>query len=189
MIDPGRMRVVVEQFAVPLFALLQQLFHTPALGNIAGDLGKSTQFPGAVGQSSQEDVRPKSRSVLSYPRALVLVAALGDGGLDFVLRLAFLHVFWRVEAGEMPAYDFIGLVTFDAFRPVVPTGHTSSGIEHEDGVIPYVVYQQTKALLTFTQCFVYPLAFSDVPRNSIDDFLLGCRNSIPRKPFVGTVFA
>src|SRR5579862_8650594 len=39
--DPGRMRIVVKQFAVPLFALLQPLFRSPVFSNVASDLRKS----------------------------------------------------------------------------------------------------------------------------------------------------
>ena len=183
-IDPGGMWIIIEQLPVPLFALMQQPFRMLALGNVAGDLGKAAQFAGGVSQSSDDDVGPKSRPVFSYPPTFFFVAACGEGGLEFVFWLAFFHLFWRVKTGEVPAYDFIGLVAFDAFCPLVPTGYASSGIEHENGVVPYVVYEQTKALLTFAQRIVYASAFRDVPCNRIDNLLLGHRNGIPRKPFV-----
>src|SRR6266853_1534328 len=183
-IDPGGMWIMIEQLPVPLFALMQQPFRMLALGNVAGDLGKAAQFAGGISQSRDDDVGPKSRPVFSYPPTLFFVAACGDGGLEFVLWLAFLHLLWRVKTGEVPAYDFIGLVAFDALCPVVPTGYASSGIQCENGVVPYVVYEQTKALFTFAQRIVYASAFRDVPGNSIDNLLLGLRNGIPRKPFV-----
>ena len=46
------MGIVVKQFAVPLFALPQQLFRTLTLGDVADDVGKSTHFASAVNQRS-----------------------------------------------------------------------------------------------------------------------------------------
>src|ERR1700733_299863 len=58
--DPGRMRIVVKQLAVPLFALPQQRFSPPTLSNVAGDLRKSTEFASPVRQRSNNYVGPKS---------------------------------------------------------------------------------------------------------------------------------
>src|SRR5712691_9580311 len=44
---------------------------------------------------------------------------------ELALGFATLHVFWRVEAGEMASYDFIGLIALNAFRPLIPTGNLS----------------------------------------------------------------
>src|SRR5580704_8166979 len=46
--DPGRMRVVVKQFAVPLVALPEQFFRPSTLSDIAGDLRESTQLASPV---------------------------------------------------------------------------------------------------------------------------------------------
>src|ERR1017187_2707184 len=89
----------------------------------------------------------------------------------------------------MAAYNFIGFIALDALCPLIPAGDLSGGIEHKNGIIPDAVYQQTKVLLAFSQCFFYPLALGYVSRDRVGEFLLRYRNSVPCEPPVGTVFA
>src|SRR5580704_2494376 len=105
------------------------------LGNIPGDLRKSTQLARPVPQCSNHHVGPKSRSVLAYPPAFLLVAAFRNCLLECMFWLAILHVFRRVETREMAAYNFIGLVAFDARCPLIPSGNISGGIEHKNGIV------------------------------------------------------
>src|ERR1019366_8912754 len=89
----------------------------------------------------------------------------------------------------MAAYNFIGFIALDAFCPLIPAGNLSGGIEHKNGIIRDAVYQQTKVLLAFSQCFFCLPAPGDVSRDGVGEFLVGYRNSVPGDPPVGTVFA
>src|SRR5579872_247561 len=58
--DPSWLWIVVKQFAVVLFAFLEQLFRSATFGDVAGNLGESTQVASPVRQGTNNYIGQES---------------------------------------------------------------------------------------------------------------------------------
>src|SRR6185503_1102164 len=131
-------------------ALLQR-HDASALGHVAGHFGKAAQAAAGIEQRRDDDVGPERRPVLAQAPAFVLEPADARGDFELHLRHLGVDRLLRVEAREMLADDFLGLVALDAFRPSVPAGDPSFRVEHEHRIVADTANQQTELLLAAPQ--------------------------------------
>ncbi len=123
--------------AEALFALAQDFFVLPALGQVAGDLGEGQEPAIVVLEGGNHHVGPEAGTVLAHAPAFVFEAACFGRHIELVLRPAFRDVGFDVELREVLADDFVRFVLLHGPRAGIPTGHASLRVQEEDGVIAY----------------------------------------------------
>src|ERR1700761_5681809 len=89
-------------------------------GDVARHLGETNQSAVGISQRRDDDAGEKSGPVLAQSPALLLVAPLGFGRLQFLVRVSSLDVIRSVEAGEVAANNLSGGGTLQALRAPVP---------------------------------------------------------------------
>src|SRR6266404_198443 len=94
-----------------------------ALGEIARDFQETAHAPTFVVQRRDNDVGPEARAIFAHAPVVVLEAAGRGRGFELVVRPVLGERFRRVKAREMPADDFLGPVTLEAFGAGVPARH------------------------------------------------------------------
>ena len=104
-------------------------------GHVAGDLGKANDLPVVAADGVDHHHGPEARAVLAHAPAFGFIAPGVAGGLQGPVGDTGLPVLGRIEAAEMLADDFLGLVSLDALGAGIPVRHMTFGIEHEDRVI------------------------------------------------------
>ena len=143
--DDGVVDHAFDEQAESFLARPQCVLVAPSLGEIARDLGEPDQPSVRITQRGEHDVRPEARAVLANAPAFLLEAAFGHRGCKFVLRMAAVDRVARVELREMRADDFIGGVSLDVLRALVPGRHTAIRIEHEYRVIAHALDERAES--------------------------------------------
>src|SRR5207245_11129958 len=80
--------------------------------------------------------------VCSDPPAFLLESTFASGDLELVLWVTDGGGVLGIEHREVTADYFVGVVTLDALRTLVPAGDVASRVEHDDGVVPHGVDHQ-----------------------------------------------
>ena len=78
---------------------------------------------------------PELRAVLAHAPALALEAAGALGLRQRLSRDVLRPLSVGVKGRKMTTYNFVRLITLEAFSPRVPAGHTTLTIQHVDRVI------------------------------------------------------
>src|SRR5581483_4865197 len=137
----------VDQLAVALLALAEELVGALAVGHVPGHLREAAEPTPLVPQRGQGDAGPEARAVLADPPTLALVVPLLRRGAQVLVRTVGGDVFRREEPRVGLADDLIGPVSLDALGPRVPAGDVPAPVEHEDRVVPHALDQEPERLL------------------------------------------
>ena len=124
-----------------------------AVGQVAGDFRDASQLARAVEEGGDDGMGPVAGAVLADPPAFLFEPARSDGGLERESRLPVGDLRRRIEAGEVPAEDLVGLVAGDAFGPGVPAHDVAVRVEHEDGVVLHALDREAVPLLARLEIF------------------------------------
>src|SRR5476649_2405294 len=118
---------------------------------ISCDLGESQQFPRFITDRIDNDVRPKSRSVLAHTPALLFKPTFGSSRCQRLGWHVFSTIFFSVEDGEIRTDDFLSLVTLDAFSTRVPVRDHARRGDYVDRIVGHTLNKQPEPVLTFAQ--------------------------------------
>src|SRR5215210_1026397 len=66
----------------------------------------------------------------------------------------------------MPSENLLLTVALDTVRPLVPAGHLTIRVEHEDRVVFHALHQESKPFLVLPQRLLSQPALSNVPDDS-----------------------
>src|SRR5665213_4462719 len=130
--------------------LLEGVGGLVSLGNVAGDLGEADEFIVLI-KGVDHNRREELRTVLAHAPSLRLEPSGLASGFERVGRLPRLAILRGVEHLEVPADNFVCLVSLDAFGAGIPVNDDAVGIEHVDGVVDDSLDQQAKLALAFEQ--------------------------------------
>ena len=121
-----------------------------AVGDVAGDLGKTAQGAGAVVLRRDHHAGPEPRAVLAAAPAFFGVIAVAGGLAQRHVRVlrAFLG---QVEQREMLADDLLLGIALDPLGAVVPTGDMARRVEGEDPVVLDPIDDQPQAFFVVAQ--------------------------------------
>ncbi len=124
-----------DQTAEPGFARLHHRLGGDSLGDVAGDLAEGAQ--GAVGRSDggDDNIGQETRAILAHALADILEAAGRRSDLELTLRPAGRDILRWVEAGKVPADDFLGAIALDQLRPSVPRHDAAVRIEQQQRIV------------------------------------------------------
>ena len=93
-----------------------------ALGHVSRDLAKADEFTFGVSKCGNYDVGPKSRTVLGYPPAFLLVTPLLRRNAELACWLSRLDVLRDIETREGVSNYFFRPVPFEPLGAGVPRG-------------------------------------------------------------------
>src|SRR6201999_1884694 len=102
--------------------MAQFFFHHPALGQVAGDFGKSDQFALFIVHGVYYDVRPEAAAVLANAPTFLFETALPPSRREYFFRPLGQPVVLGVESREMLTDDLVAGIPFDPFGAEVPVG-------------------------------------------------------------------
>src|SRR5690348_1935610 len=119
----------------------------PALGKVAGNLGKRADISLRVANRGDDHVGPESRTVLSQPPAFVLESSSFPRSSELLVGPAALDSIRRIEGAEVLSDDFVRTVPLDPLGPRVPCANESVRVEKKDGVIRDPLDQLAKTLV------------------------------------------
>src|SRR5262249_16416650 len=120
---------------------------SPALGDVAGDLGKAEKRTVVVVNGVDDDVSKEFRSVLADAPALSFIAALPCRCFKRALRQAGVAVLLGIKGREMLADDLFRRVPLDPLGARIPARDLAFGTELEDRVIGDALYKQAELFL------------------------------------------
>src|ERR1039458_7968017 len=194
--DPSWMGIVFKQFAVPLFALLEQLFGPLALGDIRADSYVLTRLAFRAEERGDGRMQPVNRTILGPVLNLAVPDLPARDGMVHLLE-KLVRMVAGVEDAVILADQFIlGILAYgaelivDVSNSALDVGHRHDGVLIQSELLIVQLFERSPA---GGEAFFYslfgPLALGDVARYGIDSFLLGHGNSIPQQPLVRTVFA
>jgi hypothetical protein len=115
------------------------------LREVARDLCVSHKLVRRIADRIDDDVGPKSTSVLAHAPTLALESAVFGGRGESERRQACRAVFVDIEAREVLAQNFGLLISLEAARTRIPAGYSAIGIEHIDRVISHRIDKKTIA--------------------------------------------
>jgi hypothetical protein len=125
----------------------------PALGDdsgleVAADLGERWKIAHTVPRSLEAPSGAPSAESGQWPRRRHLTRGLAreHRRLELVLRQTGCDRLLRIEAGEVLADDFLGLISLQMFRTRIPGDDIAFRVEHEDGIVSRTLDQQAKLL-------------------------------------------
>ena len=116
-----------------------------SLRKVARHLGEADELAALVVHRAQHHARPECRAVLAHAPALLRQAALARRHLEVAAWLAGRDVLREVEAREVLADDFVGVVALDALGARVPARDAPFGVKHADRVVHHALDHQAKA--------------------------------------------
>ena len=115
------------------------------LREVARDLSVSHKLARRIADRIDDNVGPKSASILAHTPSLALESAVFGGRGENARRQACRAVFVDVEAREGLAKNLGLLISLEALRTRIPAGYSAIGIEHIDGIISHGIDQKTIA--------------------------------------------
>ncbi|HJY51257.1 MAG TPA: hypothetical protein VJ349_21885 [Stellaceae bacterium] len=115
------------------------------LREVARDLSVSHKLARRIADRIDDNVGPKSASILAHTPSLAFESAVFGGGGESERRQACRAVFVGVEARKALTENFGLLISLEAARTRVPAGYSAIGIEHIDGVISHRIDKKTIA--------------------------------------------
>src|SRR3984957_12731557 len=119
-------------------------------GNVAGNLGEADELTPLI-QRINDNRGEELRAILAYPPSLGLELSAATGCFEGARRQPGLTIFLGIEHLEVPADDFIRVVSLDALGAGVPVADDAIGVEHIDGVVDDPLDQQAEPALAFEQ--------------------------------------
>src|SRR4029077_9059666 len=90
-----------------------------------------------VADRRDRDAGPERRAVLAHAPALLLVAAVGDGQLEYLGKMVAGAIIIGVEHPKVAADRLVGRIALEALGARVPRPDLPRWAEHEDRVVAH----------------------------------------------------
>src|SRR5689334_2945652 len=118
-----------------------------ALCEIARNFSKAQQFSTFISNASDDDISPKTASILANAPTFVFETPYPGSNFQLVVWFVARNLFFRVENGKVPANDFFGCILLKPLSPGVPGCHYAAWVKKEDGVVAYRVHHNAENTL------------------------------------------
>ena len=128
----------------PVLRLSKPLLGIAPGGQVASDLGETSEHPRVVANGSDDHVGPEARAVFSDTPTFGLHATVAQRGIQKQPRHPPCLVLGRVEHGKVSSDNLVGLVPLDEAGTLVPRHDVPVGVEHEDGVVADALHHEAE---------------------------------------------